>query len=404
MNVRTGGAVRPVPSRSRNHPFRVLAVVLAVIMGLTVGLAAPATAAVTQVRAASAAAGCTLGQIAAAIPSQSSGTTAVRTTIGVAKTMGVPKKGQIIAVMVMYQESTIRNLANDGTSAQSASWSSPGRAYWMAVTKLSLTYPHDRFGRLDGAHDTDSIGLYQQRPSSGWGSYGVSTGVTDPAAAVKRLLDPRWEAMAFFGGPRSASPNRGLLDVSNWQNMALTSAANAVQGSNYPAAYAQWEAPATKYVNDNQNAPAVSLPWSAAGPNTTACTTPLVVALRARINNRFVTAERGGGAPLIANRTAIGPWEQFDLIPQSSTTVALRAHANNRYVSADNAGASPLIANHSAIGAWELFSLISNSDGSISLRTQSNYEVVTAESAGTKSLIANRATIGPWEKFDLVGA
>ena len=42
----------------------------------------------------------------------------MRTTIGVAKTMGVPVKGQIIAVMVMFQESSLRNLANDGTSTQ----------------------------------------------------------------------------------------------------------------------------------------------------------------------------------------------------------------------------------------------------------------------------------------------
>ncbi|MEV0564186.1 ThuA domain-containing protein [Dactylosporangium sp. NPDC050588] len=39
-----------------------------------------------------------------------------------------------------------------------------------------------------------------------------------------------------------------------------------------------------------------------------------VISLRARADNRYVTAENGGGSPLIANRTAIGPWAQFDLI------------------------------------------------------------------------------------------
>ena len=160
---------------------------------------------------------------------------AVRTTIGVAKSMGVSLKGQIIAVMVMYQESSIRNLANDGTSVQAASWPSPGRAYWMNVTKLSLKYPHDKFGSRDGAHDTDSIGLYQQRPAWGWGNYGSSTGTTDPEGAVQRLLDPRWEAMAFFGGPSSAAPTSGLLDVNGWEEMAPTDAAEAVQGSNIPS-------------------------------------------------------------------------------------------------------------------------------------------------------------------------
>src|SRR4051812_42617671 len=172
--------------------------------------------------------GCPGGGNVTAIPTMSSGRSAVRTTIGIAKSMGVPIHGQIIAVMVMYQESSIRNLANDGTSTQNASWPYPGRNYWLNVTKLSLTYPHDKFGSRDGAHDTDSIGLYQQRPAYGWGTYGGSNGITDPHGVVQRLLDPRWEAMAFFGGPRSAAPTSGLLDVPGWQSMAPTDAANAV--------------------------------------------------------------------------------------------------------------------------------------------------------------------------------
>ncbi len=415
MSARTTGEHHPgvehrVPMegrRARGNPNRrvlqVLAVAFALMVGgMTAGAASPAVASTGPAPTVLAAATCTAGQIPAAVPTQSSGRAAVRTTIGVAKTMGVPVKGQIIAVMVMYQESSIRNLANDGTSVQSTYWSSPGKAYWMAVTKLSLTLPHDPFGYYDGAHDTDSIGLYQQRPSSGWGNYGVSTGLTDPAAVVKRLLDPRWEAMAFFGGPRSPVPARGLLDVANWQTMSLTGAANAVQGSNYPDAYAKWEAPATKYVKDNQDAPAISLPWSAAGPSSTACTTPLVISLRARVNNRFVSADRAGAAALIANRTVVGTWEKFDLVSLGYTTVALRARVNNRYVTATNAGAAPLIANSGVVGDWTRFTLISNTDGSISLRAQINYDVVCAERAGTKPLIANRTAIGPWEKFDLV--
>ena len=38
------------------------------------------------------------------------------------------------------------------------------------------------------------------------------------------------------------------------------------------------------------------------------------VSFRALVNNNCVTAENAGAAPLIANRTAIGPWEEFDLI------------------------------------------------------------------------------------------
>ncbi|MBM9476502.1 hypothetical protein JL107_08620 [Nakamurella flavida] len=246
---------------------------LVLVAGL-LSVASPAAAAPAPVPVrAAAAAACSVGQSGAGEPVQSSGRAAVRTTIGVAKTMGVPRLGQIVAVMVMFQESSIRNLANDGSSTQGASWSSPGRAYWLGVTKLSLKYPHDRFGSRDGASDTDSIGLYQQRPSSGWGNYGQSTGVTDPEGVVQRLLDPRWEAMAFFGGSRSAAPTSGLLDIAGWQTMSPTYAANAVQRSNYPEYYAKWEAQATTYVDSNADAPAVDLPWvPGGGAGALACT------------------------------------------------------------------------------------------------------------------------------------
>lgn len=127
-----------------------------------------------------------------------------------------------------------------------------------------------------------------------------------------------------------------------------------------------------------------------------------VVALRALANGRWVSAENGGSAPLIANRTAIGAWERFDLAVLSGDSVALRAQANGRYVCADAAGALPLISNRDAVGSWETFTLIRNVDGTISLRAQANDRIVTAESAGAAPLIANRTAIGPWEKFDLV--
>ena len=126
------------------------------------------------------------------------------------------------------------------------------------------------------------------------------------------------------------------------------------------------------------------------------------VSLRAHANGRYVTAENAGAKPLIANRTAIGAWEQFDQINLGGGYIALRAHANGRYVTADSAGAKPLIANRTAIGAWEKFKLVINPDGSISLLAGANGRYVTAENAGAKPLIANRTAIGPWEKFDQV--
>lgn len=81
------------------------------------------------------------------------------------------------------------------------------------------------------------------------------------------------------------------------------------------------------------------------------------VNLKALGDGDWVTAESGGSSPLIANRTSIGPWEEFDLV-RDTVPVSLRAHANNDYVTADNAGASPLIAIQTSITTSEQFDLI----------------------------------------------
>lgn len=78
--------------------------------------------------------------------------------------------------------------------------------------------------------DRDSRGLFQQRPSTGWGT-------------VEEVLDPVRATKAFFGGP--SDPNgtrtRGLLDIPGWESMTFTQAAQAVQISAYPDYYAKWE-------------------------------------------------------------------------------------------------------------------------------------------------------------------
>ncbi len=67
--------------------------------------------------------------------------------------------------------------------------------------------------------DRDSVGLFQQRPSQGWGT---------PA----QLLDPRYAAAAFF---------RALARIPDWRTDSVTDAAQAVQRSSDPQAYARWE-------------------------------------------------------------------------------------------------------------------------------------------------------------------
>jgi len=87
--------------------------------------------------------------------------------------------------------------------------------------------------------DRDSVGLFQQRPSSGWGT-------------VSQLTTPAHAARLFYGGP--SNPNkgktRGLLDISGWQSMSLTRAAQAVQISAYPDAYAKWETSARAWLQE----------------------------------------------------------------------------------------------------------------------------------------------------------
>ncbi len=67
--------------------------------------------------------------------------------------------------------------------------------------------------------DRDSVGLFQQRPSQGWGT---------PA----QLVNPRYAAASFY---------RALTNVDGWATMDVTDAAQHVQRSAAPDAYAAWE-------------------------------------------------------------------------------------------------------------------------------------------------------------------
>lgn len=125
----------------------------------------------------------------------------------------------------------------------------------------------------------------------------------------------------------------------------------------------------------------------------------LNVSLRSFANTRFVCAENAGASALIANRNAIGTWEQFQLWNTSPGYFALKAKANGLYVCAENAGNSPLIANRGAIGTWEQFQWIPDNCGRISIKALINGRFVCAENAGASPLIANRTWSLAWEQF-----
>jgi hypothetical protein len=67
--------------------------------------------------------------------------------------------------------------------------------------------------------DRDSLGLFQQRPSQGWGS-------------ETEVLTPHYAAGAFY---------RRLARIRGWESLPVTTAAQRVQHSGAPLAYAQWE-------------------------------------------------------------------------------------------------------------------------------------------------------------------
>jgi hypothetical protein len=132
-------------------------------------------------------AGCGTGPVEA-LPLCTSGTvvltpeqTANAATIAaVGKRLGMPNHAVTVALATAFQESGLRNLD---------------------------------YG------DRDSLGLFQQRPSQGWGSKDV-------------VRTPRLAAASFY---------RHLRRVPGWASLPVTEAAQAVQRSAAPSAYARWE-------------------------------------------------------------------------------------------------------------------------------------------------------------------
>jgi hypothetical protein len=137
--------------------------------------------------------------------------------------------------------------------------------------------------------------------------------------------------------------------------------------------------------------------WQPTAVPTAATTAP--VSLKARANDHYVTAENAGTSPLIANRTAVGLWEEFRLVDLGGGNVAIRSLVSNSFVTAENGGASALIANRASVGAWETFQWIDLGNNDFALRAV-NGKYVSAENAGANALLADRTAVGTWETFN----
>jgi hypothetical protein len=112
-----------------------------------------------------------------------------RTIVAVGQKLRVPEYGWVVALATAMQESTLQNL---------------------------------NYG------DRDSLGLFQQRAN--WGT-------------VSERTDPVTSAQFFYNGGSAADgvSEAGLLDIPEWQQMSVAEAAQAVQISAFPSAYAKWE-------------------------------------------------------------------------------------------------------------------------------------------------------------------
>ncbi|BCB79368.1 hypothetical protein GCM10022251_21600 [Phytohabitans flavus] len=85
------------------------------------------------------------------------------------------------------------------------------------VVALATALQESKLENLAGG-DRDSIGLFQQRPSQGWGT-------------PDQVGDPRYAANKFYAA---------LKKVRGWEKMRVTDAAQRVQRSAYPEAYQKW--------------------------------------------------------------------------------------------------------------------------------------------------------------------
>jgi hypothetical protein len=102
------------------------------------------------------------------------------TIAGVARARGLPDRAIVIALATAQQESHLRNLDHG---------------------------------------DRDSLGLFQQRPSQGWGS-------------EAQVQDPVYAAGIFYDR---------LVQVPGWDSGRLTDVAQSVQLSGFPEAYQKWQ-------------------------------------------------------------------------------------------------------------------------------------------------------------------
>ncbi|MFH9355162.1 peptidase M23 [Kitasatospora sp. NPDC017646] len=144
--------------------------------------------------------------------------------------------------------------------------------------------------------DRDSIGLFQQRPSMGWGT-------------VEQLKGhPDYQARMFFYGSPTGDP-QGLTGVPYWQDKPLGAAAQAVQHSAYPDLYDRQEQSAREIAAQaglDLNRPGTGASGTAAPGSSATPTGP---------NNCYPEAPSVPGAPF---HDSAAPWPDIVKNPRST--------------------------------------------------------------------------------------
>jgi hypothetical protein len=157
----------------------------------------------------------------------------------------------------------------------------PPRA-WQVALQAGMT--ESRLRNLNYG-DRDSLGIFQMRPSMGWGT-------------PSQLQDVVYQVHAFYGGPQHPPGNPGLLDVPGWEQMRPGDAAQAVERSAFPDRYHVWEGLAAALIQQLGNVPNPSGcqpppgPPGDVPPPTTAAGTAIAFAL-AQLGKPYVWGATG---------------------------------------------------------------------------------------------------------------
>jgi murein DD-endopeptidase MepM/ murein hydrolase activator NlpD len=206
--------------------------------------------------------------------------------VAAGRALNIPARGWVIALATSMQETGLHNLANNS-------------AQYPLVAEHSMALLRAGVGDGNPGNDHDSVGLFQQRPLPPEGAGGWGT--------VADLMTPDTAARKFYGT---------LQGVPDWQSLPLSDAAQKVQRSAFPDAYAKHEDRAKELAAFISGLPDIAMiggggPGAECGPGTNPSDAPIVVSsagwtqpVHAAVVSRFRPPDRPthNGVDLSAKR------------------------------------------------------------------------------------------------------